>query len=204
MSMDKTLPYYGVIMIKEDLADYPIYTLPKGYSFSTYEPGDEEAWADIEVSVGEFESRQDALDYFKREFAPYPKELKKRCVFVRDKKGEFVGTTTGWYGNLLSQEAMPRIHWVAVKPKHQGRGLAKALMTKTFDILKDIHCEGEVYLTTQTWSYKAINMYLEFGFQPYLGVKPKDWSEENGDFETNNKKAWEIIFNKLGKNEKMH
>lgn len=197
--MDKTLPYYGVIMIKDDLTDYPIYTLPKGYSFCTYEPGDEGAWADIEVSVGEFECRQDALDYFKREFAPYPKELMRRCVFVRDSKGEFVATTTGWYGNLLSEETMPRIHWVAVKPEHQGRGLAKALMTKAFDILNEIYDGGRVYLTTQTWSYKAINMYLEFGFEPYLGAKPDNWKEVNGDFETNNKKAWEIIFDRLEK-----
>lgn len=199
--MDKTLPYYGVIMTKEDLTDYPIYTLPEGYSFDTYELGDEEAWADIEVSVGEFDHRQDALDYFYREFAPYPKELKRRCVFVRDEKGEFVATASGWYGNLLSKEDMPRIHWVAVKAEHQGQGIAKALMTKTFDIINDIHRNGEVYLTTQTWSYKAINMYFTFGFQPYIGAKPKNWTEDHGDFDSNNKRAWNIILDKLGKGE---
>ena len=197
--MDKTLPYFGVIMTKDDLADYPIYTLPEGYSFSAYEPGDEVIWADIEVSVGEFGCRQDALDYFKREFTPYPEELKRRCIFVRDEIGELVATTTAWYGTLLSKEAMPRIHWVAVKPEHQGRGLAKALMTKAFDTLNRIYDGGEVYLITQTWSYKAINMYLEFGFEPYLGVKPDNWKEGNGDFESDNEKAWEIIFSRLGK-----
>lgn len=197
LSMDKTLPYYGVIMLKDDLTDYPIYTLPEGYSFSIYEPGNEEKWAEIEASVGEFKCEKDALDYFEEEFAPHIQEFKRRCVFLRDEGGEFVGTTTGWYGNLLSEEDMPRIHWVAIKPEHQGKGLAKALLTKSFDILKEIHCQGKVYLTTQTWSYKAINMYLQFGFKPYLEAKPDGWKKIKKDFDTDNERAWGIIFDKL-------
>ena len=195
--MDKTLPFYGLIMTRDSLLDYPIYNLPEGYSYSFYRPGDEKVWADIEVSVGEFDNRQDALNYFAREFAPYPEELKRRCVFVRDESGEYVATTSGWYGNLLSKEDMARIHWVAVAPNHQRKGLAKALMTKAFEIFNAAHDRGGAYLTTQTWSYKAINMYLEYGFRPYLGTKPESWKGTDKDFKIESKKGWDVVFSKL-------
>ncbi len=194
--LDKTLPYYGVIMIKKDLTTYPKYTLPEGYRFSMYQHGYEKSWADIEASVGEFGSIQDALNHFNKEFSPYPHELQKRCLFVQDKDGKFVATTTGWYGNHLSHKPLPRIHWVAVKPEHQGKGLAKALLTRTLDILNELNYNDIAYLTTQTWSYAAINLYLSLGFKPYMGAKPANWTSKN--FYADNKKAWEIIFDKLG------
>lgn len=43
-----------------------------------------------------------------------------------------------------------------------------------------------IYLTSQTWSYKAIGIYGKFGFAPYMGEKPKNWRSVNmtsGKFE---------------------
>ena len=53
-----------------------------------------------------------------------------------------------------------------IAPDRQGRGLAKPLVAAAMQALKVRH--GRAYLTTQTTSYKAVRIYLDFGFQPYL------------------------------------
>ena len=63
-------------------------------------------------------------------------------------------------------EERGRVHWVAIEPRFQGRGLAKPLLGAVMARLAHVH--RTAYLTTQTTSYRAINLYLDFGFVPYL------------------------------------
>ena len=119
----------------------------------------------------------------------------RRCVFVRDSKGEF-----GHYYWLVWQSYRKKLcrEYTGLLSNLNTRVGAQSSHDKVFDILNETGDGGELF-DNPDLSYKAINMYLEFGFEPYLGAKPDNWKEVNGDFETNNKKAWEIIFDRLEK-----
>jgi ribosomal protein S18 acetylase RimI-like enzyme len=58
----------------------------------------------------------------------------------------------------------PSLHWLSVKPEYQGQGLGKALIYKCLQILNHTEGNKDVYLHTQTWSYKAVGLYLYTGF----------------------------------------
>lgn len=197
--LDKTVPYIELIMTKSDIKTYPRQDLPEGYSFCMYEDGFEDSWAELEFSVEEFNTLDEAKDYFKDVFIPYKDELYKRCIFVKDNRGKIVATTTLWYGDTLGN-INERVHWVSVHPDYQGKGISKALLTKTLDLYNELDLKGEIYLTTQTWSYIAINVYLKYGFKPYLGAKPLKWEDDNGeDFLDKTQKGWGIVFGKIKK-----
>ena len=50
-----------------------------------------------------------------------------------------------------------------------------------------------IYLTSQTWSYKALNIYRQFGFKPYIGPQPSGWKPSTDDFEQETREAWDLI-----------
>ncbi|NLM25313.1 MAG: GNAT family N-acetyltransferase [Firmicutes bacterium] len=194
--VDKTVEVISVAMTKENLSDYPKYQLPVGYRFVMYQPGFDQAWARIETAVGEFNTVSDAVAYFHNEFMPYAAQLPRRCIFIQSDQGQVVATSSAWFGELFGS-MLPRIHWVAVDPAHQGKGLGKALLTKTFQVFESLGESGQLYLTSRTWSWKAINIYLNFGFQPYLGEEPVNWNRTKVNFKQENELAWKIIFDKL-------
>ncbi|MDF2716699.1 MAG: hypothetical protein K0R28_3624, partial [Paenibacillus sp.] len=119
----------------------------------------------IEHAVDEFKSTEAAMRRFTEEFAPHIAEMEKRCLFVIDAQGLPIGTTTAWYG-LLNGNRIGRIHWVAVIPEHQGKKLSKPLLSAALRTLAQFH--EQAYLTTQTTSYKAVGMYLNYGFEPVM------------------------------------
>ena len=132
-----------------------------------FEKGDEQNWARIETSVGEFKDEEAALGRFENEFGSYIDEMAERCLFIEDEHGQVIATTTAWYGNLEGfGEGLGRIHWVGVVPEYQGRKLSKPLLSEAMNILASHH--SKAYLTSQTTSYQAVNMYLNYGFEPYL------------------------------------
>ena len=59
------------------------------------------------------------------------------------------------------------------------------MLSYALSVLAQYH--DRAYLTTQTVSWKAVNMYLSFGFRP---VKRSDDDE---DFDT----AWALIYEQL-------
>jgi len=172
-------------MIRKNLNDIPKHELPAGYSFKLFEPGDEQLWANIETRVDEFKTETDALERFGREFGDRLDEMGDRCLFLMNAGGEAVGTATAWYGDLEGDgNVRGRIHWVGIVPEYQGRGLSKPLLGEAMEILAAFH--DAAYLTSQTTSWQAVNMYLNFGFRP---VRLDD------DYEA----AWSLLEEKLGR-----
>ncbi|MFC5649536.1 GNAT family N-acetyltransferase [Paenibacillus solisilvae] len=161
--LDKSIPYYNVIMKRPKGTALPQFELPDGYSFERYTSGMEVKWAAIEASVGEFENNEESLTYFKKEYLPYSNELKDRLLFVLNKEGEPVGTITGWW-NLTGERRDLSIHWFAVSKEYQGLGIGKALVSECIRNLLHLEGDKDVYLHTQTWSYIAIALYLKTGF----------------------------------------
>ena len=152
-------------MMRTSSNEIPKYELPEGYRFRMFRDGDQELWANIETRVDEFKTEDDALERFEREFGDYIHEMEERCLFIETVSCEAIGTTTAWYGDLKGDgHIRGRIHWVGVVPEYQGRGLSKPMLSRAMDILAARH--DEFYLTSQTTSWQAINMYLNFGFEP--------------------------------------
>ena len=168
-------------MIRNNLNNIPEHDLPPSYSYRKYkEKKDKKHWAEIESSANEFENKEKALNHFNKEFGNREKQLKSRCIFLQKNK-KIIGTATAWYGKLEG-EKMGRLHWVAIKPQNQGKGLGKPLVAKAMSILKKHH--EKAYLTTQTTSPIAIKIYLDFGFEPHIQNQKQ-------------RKGWRIIKEKI-------
>lgn len=192
--MDNSIVNIKVLMEKRDAEIYPKYDLPKGYSFCNYSLGDEDSWSELQFSVNHVKSIEEGKEIFKDVFLSKIEDLKNKMVFVKDSNGEIVGTAALWDGNHFG-ETYQRVHWVAVSKNNGGRGIAKALVTKVLDIYNELGYKNYIYLASQTRSYDALNIYLKFGFKPYMEEKPGNWDDES--FEKNNNKAWKIINDKL-------
>ena len=162
--LDKRVPYIDVLMHRKPQAPVPEALLPEGFQFSMFKKGDEKEWAEIETSVLEFDRSVDALAYFQESYLPYLQELERRCIFVEDKDGRKVGTTTAWWA-YTQKRRDPWIHWVSVKPEFQGLGIGKALISYALNLMLEIEGDRDYYLHTQTWSHKAIEIYKKAGFQ---------------------------------------
>ena len=169
--------------MRKDLADIPEYALSEGFRVRLFQEGEQAEWARVETAAGEFVSEAKAIERFKREFGPHLEEFAKRCVFLENEAGKIIGTTTAWYGSLPEgDEIIGRIHWVSLVPEYQGKGLAKPLLTAAMKILQKYHTAA--YLTSQTTSYKALNMYKQYGFEPVI------LDEQDAE-------AWDIVEEKL-------
>lgn len=185
--LDKTVPYYEFWMVRPPQQPVPAVTLPEGFRFVFYQEGDEAAWGRIETAVLEFSEVSEALQYFKKTFAPFPEVLSQRMLFVENEAGEKVATCTAWWQET-SEQALPLLHWLAVEPAFQRRGLAAALVAKVTELLSMLEPNKTIYLHTQTWSHSAIRLYEKFGYS---------MSERNidGSFNEEFHKAQQVIEN---------
>lgn len=162
--LDKRIPYYEVWMTRSGGKPIPPANLAKGFRFVHYRQGDEVEWAKIESSVSEFSDEQEALAYFSQAFAPFPTQLSMRMLFIENEHGEKVATCTAWWKNVNGM-TVPLLHWLAVKPQFQRKGLAAALVAKITSSLSEAEPEAVIYLHTQTWSHQAIQLYKKFGYE---------------------------------------
>ena len=163
--LDKTVPYAGLFMRREAGVQTAAYPLPDGYRFAFYNDGDEISWARLEASVLEFDNEFAALMHFKENFAQDVDELRRRCLFIENSDGMKIATSTAWWRHI-GDERRPWLHWVAVDPQYQGLGLGKAIVSRVVDLMIELEGDADFFLGTQTWSYKAINIYMAHGFQP--------------------------------------
>lgn len=190
--MDKTIPYIGVIMTCQDPTAYPHCPLPRGYEIRPYEPGMEKDWAILQASVEHMDTAEEALARFNEELAPDQETLRNRAFFVYNPEGRLAASALLWHGNHFGR-TLARVHWVAVSPDEQGKGLCKALMTLLMDLYHKNSLTGGLYLTSQTWSYKALNIYRQFGFKPYTGPQLPGWKPVTDDYEQETREAWNLI-----------
>ncbi|NLD87171.1 MAG: GNAT family N-acetyltransferase, partial [Clostridiales bacterium] len=147
--LDKSIPFYGVLMIKHDTDSYPCYALPEGYKFLGYRNGLEMEWARIEYELGQIDTFEKALEVFRREFPGTEEHLSKHCFFIESPSGDIAAIASLWHGDSFGED-YPRVHWVAVDEKYQGKGLAKALLTKLMDVYHEHGHTLPLYLVTQT------------------------------------------------------
>jgi ribosomal protein S18 acetylase RimI-like enzyme len=154
-----------VIMVRDNLEGIPEFAMPAGYSLRWYQPGDEENWFLIQAAADQF--NEITRELFQRQFGSDQRLLAMRQCYLVDAQGKAIGTGSAWFNDNFEGEKFGRVHWVAVAPEYQRRGLGKAILTAVCRALRELGHE-RAYLTTETVRLRAIGLYLKFGFVPLI------------------------------------
>jgi GNAT superfamily N-acetyltransferase len=152
-------------MVHPDLRAAPRVPLPNGCRIQRYTPDDRAAWVRINQAADGLQDISDAT--FVDNFGDDEAALGERMLFLAESGGSLVGTGTAWYRAGESDGGMGRVHWLAVLPAWQGRGLGKALLGAVCERLVELG-HDQAYLTTSTARLPALCLYLGFGFRPAL------------------------------------
>ena len=153
-----------VIMIRSNMNDIPQAVLPEGYTLRGMREGDQSLWVDIWRDAEPFFPIGENL--FEAQFGLDAALWARRCLLVFDPRGLAAATTSAWFNRNFLGEDYGQIHWVATRRAHQGKGLAKAMMTEACNRLAQWH--GKAFLGTQTKRVGAIRLYLDYGFVPLI------------------------------------
>lgn len=170
----------NIVMKRENLDDMPVWDIQAGFTFRDYREGDMDTWIEIQsfcdtnTKFGE----QKFISSFNNRLDLLP----GRMAFICDDKGKAIATSTAWYEN----EQAGLVHWVAVVPQYQGKGLAKPLLSHTLHKFTEFGCTSAM-LRTQIFRIPAINLYLKAGFVPVINsqVDVDCWQAVNEKFRTN-------------------
>jgi GNAT superfamily N-acetyltransferase len=179
---EKNLP---IKMSRANLEGVPEFALPAGYSLRWYQPGDEAHWLCIHLATDRYNKIDPAL--FERQFGVAQerglqstsasqgrsgmnsalRDLGERQCYLLAPPGNAIGTGTAWFTDDFEGCRWGRVHWMAIIPEFQGRGLAKPLMTAICRCLRELG-HDRAYLSTSTARHAAIGLYLKFGFEPLI------------------------------------
>ncbi len=154
-----------VIMVREHLEGIPEHALPGSFSLRWYQRGDETHWLQIHQRADLH--NHITPDLFHRAFASDIFELARRQCYLTTSKGRAIGTASAWFNDNFEGRSIGRVHYVAILPEFQGRGLSRPLMTAICRRLRELGHE-RVYLTTSTERIAAIRLYRSFGFVPLI------------------------------------
>ena len=150
-------------MRRDHLEGIPDYPLPEDWTLRWYRPGDETHWLEIHEVADKLNSIRPEL--YAKEFGAGEDELPRRQVFLVSPEGAVAGTATAWWDDAFRGGRWGRVHWVAIRPEYQGKGLGKPLMTEVCRRLVELG-HTRAYLTTSTVRVAAIGLYRQFGFEP--------------------------------------
>jgi GNAT superfamily N-acetyltransferase len=160
--IDRNVP---LTMVRRDLDGVPRFDVPAGFTLRPFASGDEEAWVWIHAAADRY--NEATLARFRSEFGDDAATLERRMRFLVDPTGSAIGTAAAWFDHQPPGPLLGRVHWVAIHPAHQGRGLAKPLLSHVCALLRDLGHE-RTFLTTSSARIPAIALYLRFGFEPEI------------------------------------
>jgi ribosomal protein S18 acetylase RimI-like enzyme len=162
--MDAQLPDVDVIMFNRDLRRAPSFALPQGYQMRPYQSGDLETWLRIQATDPFFVP---TAETFAEVLPGDDAYLGERVMFLVDPEGVEVGNITAWNTDQVTGEDMGQICWVALVPAARGRGLGKPLLSAACTSLRE-RGYTQAFVDTNMRRIPALNLYLRFGFAPYL------------------------------------
>lgn len=161
--LDKSIPYYNIIMRYDGPTVVEKPVLPDGYRFSSYTEGDDNRWAQMEVDNNDFDTVENGIIYFHNKYISNYEKLKQRFIGVRNEDNVLVGSVICWddekNGNQVST-----VHWLITDPNVQGNGIGTALVMMLLYKTSLLNL-FPIYLHTQPWSYSAIGIYCKAGFR---------------------------------------
>ncbi|MBC8103679.1 MAG: GNAT family N-acetyltransferase [Cytophagales bacterium] len=153
-------------MTRASLADLPARPpLPEGITIRAFTGSAEAArWTAVQRDAEPFLTISD--DLFVREFGSDDAAIASRCLAaVETTTGEMVAAASAWHGGDPGArgEDWGRLHWVAVRPAYQRRGIARALVVECLHRMVALG-HGRAYLVTSTGRHGAIALYESVGF----------------------------------------
>jgi beta-glucuronidase len=153
---------YAVAMVRPNLANLPEIPFPNGFTIRPLQPDEGALWTDIQRDAEPFFPIGNNL--FQQEFGKDLAALTWRSYLVTTDRGVGVGVISAWYNRAYHGQDYGQIHWVAIRPAYQGRGLAKAMLSYALRQMSQWH--ERAMLFTQTRRLPAIRLYLDAGFVP--------------------------------------
>jgi GNAT superfamily N-acetyltransferase len=163
----------SIHMIRPHLDDIASVDFPAGFSIRPVQVAEGRIWTDIVHDAEQWLKL--SKDLFTTEFGHDLQAVAERCFFIVDDGDTPIGTISAWYRKDYRTLDYGLIHWVALRPSHQGKGLGKAALSFALQKLSLWH--ERALLGTQAKRLPAINLYLNFGFLPDLnepGAR-EDW-----------------------------
>jgi len=149
-------------MVRPNMDNIPQIALPDRFSMRPMRLDEIGLWTDIWRDAEPYFQIRD--DTFMGVYGPDLPAVERRVFFVVDERGVAAGTISAWYDRDFKGADSGQIHWVAVRPAFQNRGLAKGMITFAMNRLAEWH--RLAYLGTQSKRIGAIKLYLDFGFLP--------------------------------------
>ena len=161
----------SVQMFRHDMNGIPEFPFLPGYSVRPMRVVDAGLWEDIWRDAEPFIDIKPGL--FQEQFGSDPDLIAQRCYIVSDPRGVAAATISAWQKPNIRGLDWGQIHWVATRPSHQGKGLAKAGMSYALKQMAQWH--PRALLGTSTGRIGAIRIYLDFGFVPDMEM---EWAKE--------------------------
>ena len=175
------MPYTELIMERATLDDLPPNTDAANCAIRGYQPGDEVAWTRIQSEADRHNTI--TAELFTREFSNVVDQLAKRVLFAVVPTSGLVGTAAAWWGSSPT-DRWGRVHWVAVQPAWQRRGIGRKLLVSVCYRLRNLGHKS-VFLTTSPVRLEALRLYLSLGFLPRI-------------VESSDRETWHQVASKLG------
>lgn len=158
--MSAPLDTTRVVMQRPHLDGVGHFALDQPFRIRPYEPGDEARWYAIHrVADPPF---TDTEGLFVHEFGADAAVLAARQLYLCDGDA-VVGTASAWHDPGYADGTWARVHWVAIDPAYQGRGLSKPLLARVLRVAAGLG-HRRAFLTTQRFRTVAIGLYASFGF----------------------------------------
>lgn len=162
--MVEQLPDVDVVMVHPDLRQAPSFAQPPGYHMRFYQPGDLATWLRIQATDPYFVP---TAETFAAALPGDEKELGQRVMFLVDPEGVEIGNITAWNTDQFTGQQIGQICWVAITPAARGRGLGKPMLSAACAALRE-RGYTQAFVDTNMRRIPALNLYLRFGFEPYL------------------------------------
>ena len=158
--IDRTIPFYNTILRCDEYHPQQI-KLPDSYTIVPYKNGFEADWARLEYAVGDFESVEEAKQYFIEKYLN--RGNNDDILFLLNDKGQVVGSCIAWV-DVRQGNSVNSLHWLVVDEQYQRNGLGRVLCYETMNRFY-LRSQKKIYIHTQPWSWKAILLYISLGFR---------------------------------------
>ena len=138
-----------VRMVREHLRDLPRHDLPAGYRLRGMTPSDVAAWLAVQRDAEPYLDIGDEL--FAQQFGTDESAIADRCLLLEAPDGGAIGTISAWRGSddgdvsARLGEDPGRIHWVAIRPAWQGRGLAKPTLAAALALVAGVELQAPLH-----------------------------------------------------------
>lgn len=165
--LDTSVEYIRVLMILGRKTIVKESKLAQGYTYEKMNEKYYDAWCELMTECALCESIEKAHEVLEAIIQEDKAFFEDHFILVL-KEEQVVASCGLWYGKDFDAKRL-RLHYVATKPAHQGKGIAKAMITKMAMLYDSIPGKYPLYLVTQSQSYMAIALYARLGFLPYFG-----------------------------------